>query len=87
MRLIIDISEYDYSTIINDERYMPLDISVAIKNGTPCDIDAIRAEIAEDMQNADNEAKKTQDDIDCGIAIGLKIALDTIDKYTKGAEE
>lgn len=34
MKLIIDIDEYDYSTIVNDERYMPLDISVAIKNGT-----------------------------------------------------
>ena len=35
MKLIIDIDEYDYSTIVNDERYMPLDISVAIKNGAP----------------------------------------------------
>lgn len=52
MKLIIDIDEYDYSTIVNDERYMPLDISVAIKNGTPipdnaivCDIEQIRSEI------------------------------------------
>ena len=35
MKLIIDIPEDRYKRIINDEDYMPLDISCAIKNGTP----------------------------------------------------
>jgi len=48
---------------------------------------AIMAEIEQNMKNADVEAKKTQDDIDCGISIGLKMALDTVDKYTKGDQE
>lgn len=46
MKLIIYIDEYDYSTIINDERYMPLDISVAIKNGTLIPDNATNIEMA-----------------------------------------
>ena len=45
MKLIIDLDEYDYSTIVNDERYMPLDISVAIKNGTPIPDNATNGDI------------------------------------------
>lgn len=44
-------------------------------------VERIRAEIAEDMTNATKEAKQTQDDIDCGITIGLQMALDTISKH------
>jgi ribosome maturation protein Sdo1 len=44
-------------------------------------VERIRAEIAEDMANAAKEAKQTQDDIDCGITIGLQMALDTVNKY------
>ena len=47
MKLIIDIDEYDYSTIVNDERYMPLDISVAIKNGTPIPDNATNGDVLE----------------------------------------
>ena len=35
MEIVIDIPEDRYKRIINDEDYMPLDISCAIKNGTP----------------------------------------------------
>ena len=34
MEIVIDIPEDRYKRIINDEDYMPLDISCAIKNGT-----------------------------------------------------
>ena len=49
-------------------------------------VEKIRVEIAEDMANAGKEARQTQDDIDCGITIGLQMALDTIDKYREGEE-
>ena len=35
MQILIDIPEDRYKRIINDEDYMPLDISCAIQNGTP----------------------------------------------------
>jgi len=50
-------------------------------------LDKIRTDIAEDLSNAEKESRYTQDDIDCGISVGLKRALDIIDKYTKGESE
>lgn len=50
------------------------------------EVEKIRAEIAEDMANATKEAKQTQDDIDCGITIGLQMALDTVNKYMAEGE-
>ena len=59
MKLIIDIDEYDYSTIINDERYMPLDISVAIKNGTLIPDNATIGDIAKIVwDNPKSEGEK-----------------------------
>ena len=51
MKLIIDLDEYVYSTIINDEKYMPLDISVAIKNGTPIPDNATFGDVIEKITN------------------------------------
>lgn len=49
MKLIIDLDEYDYSTIVNDERYMPLDISVAIKNSIPIPDNATNGDVIRTM--------------------------------------
>lgn len=43
-------------------------------------IEKIKDEITEDLLNAEKESKCTQDDIDCGICIGLQMAIDTINK-------
>ena len=45
-------------------------------------VERIRAEIAEDLANAEKEAKQTQDDVDFGKGIGLHFALDAVNKYT-----
>lgn len=44
----------------------------------------IRKEITDDYARTGFEMKKTQSDIDCGINIGLKMALDTIFKHIDG---
>lgn len=61
MKLIIDIPEYDYSTIVNDERYMPLDISVAIKNGTPIPDNATNGDVVNTLfsNTFDNFCERT----------------------------
>lgn len=47
------------------------------------EVERIRAEIAEDLANAGKEAKQTKDDVDCGITIGLQMALDAVSKHMK----
>lgn len=44
-------------------------------------IEDIRAEIAEEMSNAEYDSKQTQDDFDCGIWTRLQMALNIIDKH------
>lgn len=50
-------------------------------------LDKIRAEIIENLSNAENGCKRTQDDIDYGICIGLQMALDVIDKHNVESED
>ena len=59
-------------------------LDVAIDKVEKNVLDAIRTEIAEDLKNADEEYRTTNDHMDIGICIGLKMALDTIDKHMKG---
>ena len=47
------------------------------------ELEEIKAEITEDLANATKESKQTQDNVDCGICIGLQMALDTIEKYIR----
>ena len=49
-------------------------------------VEKMRAEIAEDLTNTGEEARQTQNDIDCGKGIGLQMALITIDKYMTESE-
>lgn len=49
-------------------------------------IEDIKAEIAEDLSNAEKESKQTQDDVDAGICIGLQMALDMVEKHISGKE-
>ena len=44
-------------------------------------LEKIRAEIEKKMEEKEREATQTQDDMECGISIGYKFALDIIDKY------
>ena len=44
-------------------------------------IEKIRSEIEKKMEEKEREATQTQDDMECGISIGYKFALDIIDKY------
>ena len=62
MKLIIDLDEYDYSTIVNDERYMPLDISVAINNGTPIPDNATNGDVIKAMFKP-NHVERTEDNV------------------------
>lgn len=41
----------------------------------------IRAEIAKDLENTENDYQETGEHMDLGITIGLQMALDTIDKH------
>ena len=44
-------------------------------------LDDIRAEIAEEMSNAEYDSIQTKEDFDCGIWSGLQMALNIIDKH------
>ena len=41
----------------------------------------IRAEIAKDLENTENDYQEMGEHMDLGITIGLQMALDTIDKH------
>lgn len=77
MKLIINILDKDYEKL--KDGHIPFSILDVVQNGIP--LDKMRAEIAKDLSNAEKDSRYTQDDIDCGISVGLKRALDTIDKY------
>ena len=84
MRLIIDIPEkvYRASQIMEvkheDTIQIPLEV---IANGIPLD------KITDEIQSDREFYKNYEDDINRGVTCGLKRALATIDKYTKGAGE
>ena len=66
----------DYATVIKEIDNAP----------TACDIDAIRAEIEENIMSyvCDKEENTL---IAQGMLNGMQMAFDTIDKYTKGDTE
>lgn len=85
MILIIDIDEDIYNHIVVDSEYFAPRLVNAFKNGTPipdnatvCDIDQIRAEIAEYKDDKAIHAEQNE---------MIDIMLDIIDKYTKGDKE
>ena len=80
MKLVIEVKEEDYKRYKEDK---VCSYASAVLDAVPLNevLDKIRAEIANELLNAENESRYTQDDIDCGISVGLKRALDTIDKY------
>ena len=47
----------------------------------------IRAEIAKDLENTENDYQEMGEHMDLGITIGLQMALDTIDKHISGKEQ
>lgn len=86
IELVIKISEEEYEMVLLKMNTSVIAGSCSaaekmIANGTP--LDNIKAKIEEDLANVENEGKQTQDDVDCGIAIGLKMAIDAIDKHTR----
>ena len=52
-----------------------------LKNGIVEVLRKIRQIIAEDQQHVERQAKSSYNDIDFGINIGLKMALNVVDKH------
>jgi len=71
---------------ISNEAYKQIMVAVQDENEVGDVLNKIRTDIAKDLSNAEKDSKYTQDDIDCGISVGLKKALDIIDKYRKEQE-
>ena len=80
MKLVIEVKKEDYKRYKEDK---VCSYASAVLDAVPLSevLDEIKAEITEHIAYAEKEGRLTQDDVDCGICIGLKTALDTIDKY------
>lgn len=64
--------------------YAFFELAIKALDHQPCEgvtrFEDARAEIEKAMSEAQEDCRDTQDDIDCGICIGLQRALNIIDK-------
>lgn len=88
MKLIIDIDENVFTRLFDagdTSLAWTSDIKnmqIAIRKGTP--LEKIRAEITKDLENTQNDYDDLGERTDLGTILGLEMALETIDKHTKG---